>query len=97
MIVCANDVVAYGALNAARELGRSVPGDVSVTGFDDLPEARWPLLQLTTVAFDLDGHGPPRRRASSSTGSRTAPSSPTATSGSPATSSNAAPSARPRD
>ena len=55
VIVCANDVVAYGALNAARELGRSVPGDVSVTGFDDLPEARWPLLQLTTVAFDLDG------------------------------------------
>jgi LacI family transcriptional regulator len=28
--------------------------DVSVVGFDDLPEARWPLLQLTTVAFDLE-------------------------------------------
>ncbi len=54
VIVCANDVVAYGALNAARELGLDVPGDVSVVGFDDLPEARWPLLQLTTVAFDLD-------------------------------------------
>ncbi len=54
VIVCANDVVAYGALNAARELGREVPRDVSITGFDDLPEARWPLLQLTTVAFDLE-------------------------------------------
>lgn len=55
VIVCANDVVAYGALNAARERGLEVPRDVSVVGFDDLPEARWPLLQLTTVAFDLDG------------------------------------------
>ncbi|MGI3786728.1 MAG: LacI family DNA-binding transcriptional regulator [Janthinobacterium lividum] len=54
VIVCANDVVAYGALNAARELGREVPRDVSITGFDDLPEASWPLLQLTTVAFDLE-------------------------------------------
>ena len=54
MIVCANDVVAYGALNAARELGLEVPRDVSITGFDDLPEASWPLLQLTTVAFDLE-------------------------------------------
>jgi LacI family transcriptional regulator len=54
VLVCGNDVVAYGALNAARELGRRVPEDVSVVGFDDLPEAGWPLLQLTTVSFDLD-------------------------------------------
>lgn len=54
VIVCGNDVVAYGALNAAQELGLLVPVDVSITGFDDLPPARWPVLQLTTVAFDLD-------------------------------------------
>lgn len=54
VIVCGNDVVAFGALNAARDLGLDVPGAVSVVGFDDLPPARWPLLQLTTVAFDLD-------------------------------------------
>jgi LacI family transcriptional regulator len=54
VIVCGNDVVAFGALNAARELGVDVPRDVSIVGFDDLPAARWPLLQLTTVAFDLD-------------------------------------------
>jgi LacI family transcriptional regulator len=54
VIVCCNDVVAIGALNAARELGVDVPGEVSVVGFDDLPQARWPLIQLTTVAFDLD-------------------------------------------
>ena len=54
VIVCGNDVVAFGALNAARELGLAVPTQVSVVGFDDLPAAGWPLLQLTTVAFDLD-------------------------------------------
>lgn len=54
VVVCGNDVVAFGALNAARQLGLDVPGDVSIVGFDDLPAARWPLLQLTTVAFDLD-------------------------------------------
>ena len=62
VLVCGNDVVAYGALNAARELGLRVPEDVSVVGFDDLPEAGWPLLRLTTVAFDLDAMA---RRAAS--------------------------------
>lgn len=54
VIVCGNDVVALGALNAAKELGVDVPGEVSIVGFDDLPAAGWPLIQLTTVAFDLD-------------------------------------------
>ena len=62
VVVCGNDVVAFGALNAARELGLDVPAEVSVVGFDDLPAARWPLLQLTTVAFDLDAMA---RRAAS--------------------------------
>lgn len=54
VIVCGNDVVAMGALNAAADLGVGVPTDVSVVGFDDLPVADWPLIRLTTVAFDLD-------------------------------------------
>jgi LacI family transcriptional regulator len=54
VLVCGNDVVALGALNAAREMAIGVPEQVSVIGFDDLPPARWPLIQLTTVAFDLD-------------------------------------------
>ena len=62
VLVCGNDVVAFGALNAARELGFAVLADVSIVGFDDLPAARWPLLQLTTVAFDLDAMA---RRAAS--------------------------------
>jgi LacI family transcriptional regulator len=55
LLVCANDVVALGALNAAAELGIEVPGRVSVVGFDDLPTSRWALVQLSTVAYDLEG------------------------------------------
>lgn len=54
LLVCANDVVALGALNAAAELGIDVPGDVSVVGFDDLPPSGWALIRLSTVAYDLD-------------------------------------------
>ncbi len=54
VIICGNDVVALGSLNAARELGIAVPDQVSVVGFDDLPQAGWALVQLTTVHFDLD-------------------------------------------
>ena len=53
VIICGNDVVALGALNAARERGLDVPGQVSVVGFDDLPQAAWALVQLTTVNYDL--------------------------------------------
>ncbi len=52
-IFCANDVIALGALNAAIEDGISVPGDVSIVGFDDIPTARWAAFQLTTVRVDL--------------------------------------------
>lgn len=54
-VVCGNDVVALGALNAAAELGVAVPGEVSIAGFDDLPTSRWALIRLSTVAYDLDG------------------------------------------
>jgi LacI family transcriptional regulator len=48
-VFCANDHVAVGAINAAIELGMTVPGDVAIIGFDDLPVARWPIFGLTTV------------------------------------------------
>jgi LacI family transcriptional regulator len=54
VIVCGNDVVALGALNAAAELGMAVPGDVSIVGFDDLPTASWALIRLSTIAFEMD-------------------------------------------
>ncbi|BCY07686.1 LacI family DNA-binding transcriptional regulator [Actinoplanes sp. L3-i22] len=48
-ILALSDVLAYGAVDALRELGFDVPGDVSVTGFDDLSESAWFRPGLTTV------------------------------------------------
>jgi LacI family transcriptional regulator len=52
-LLCANDVIALGALNACRRLGLRVPQDVSVVGFDDIGMADWDLIRLTTVRQDL--------------------------------------------
>ena len=49
-VFCANDLLAIGAMDAAhRELGLTVPQDVSVIGFDDIAMASWPSHNLTTV------------------------------------------------
>lgn len=49
-VFCANDIIAMGAMDAARgDLGLSVPGDLSVVGFDDIAMAAWPSHDLTTV------------------------------------------------
>src|ERR1035441_7998156 len=45
----ANDHMALGLLRALSEHGRRVPGDVSVVGFDDIPESAYFLPPLTTV------------------------------------------------
>jgi LacI family transcriptional regulator len=48
-----NDNVAIGVLNAARERGLSVPGDLSVVGFDDTAQASIVTPQLTSVSQPL--------------------------------------------
>jgi DNA-binding LacI/PurR family transcriptional regulator len=48
-VVAANDNMAAGALRVLREAGRSVPGDVAVIGFDDLPIAMHTDPKLTTI------------------------------------------------
>ena len=48
-ITCYNDLVAVGVCRALRELGLSVPDDVSVVGFDDIPLAEFLPTPLTTV------------------------------------------------
>lgn len=54
-IFCVNDLVAIGALDAIRlEFGLSVPGDVQVVGFDDIPMAGWRGPNLTTFHQDMD-------------------------------------------
>jgi DNA-binding LacI/PurR family transcriptional regulator len=52
-LLCMSDELALGAIRAIRELGMSVPRDVSVIGFDDTPAARWSDPPLTTVRQDL--------------------------------------------
>lgn len=52
-IFCVNDVVAFGALDAARRLRIDVPGQLSIVGFDDIPMAAWEAFSLTTVRQPL--------------------------------------------
>lgn len=70
----ANDSMAVGAIHAAREAGLSVPDDLAVVGFDDLPIANVTDINLTTVhqpvvefgiiavtaLIDMISHGPKR-------------------------------------
>ena len=52
-VFCANDVIALGACSAARGMGLTIPQDVSVVGFDDIPMSSWELTDLTTVRCEL--------------------------------------------
>jgi LacI family transcriptional regulator, repressor for deo operon, udp, cdd, tsx, nupC, and nupG len=62
-LICASDVIALGAIRGARRLGRDVPGDVSIVGYDDsalmtctdppLTTVRQPIEQMGLAAVDL--------------------------------------------
>jgi DNA-binding LacI/PurR family transcriptional regulator len=52
-VLCSNDVIALGALQAARRLGRRVPEQLAVVGFDDFDFARYVVPALTTVALPV--------------------------------------------
>jgi LacI family transcriptional regulator len=52
-----NDVMAIGAMAAARELGYRVPEDLAIAGFDDIPSAGDAFPPLTTVRIDLEAMG----------------------------------------
>lgn len=56
-VFCANDQQALGMLRALHEHGVRVPEDVSVVGFDDIPEAGYMSPPLTTVRQDFDEVG----------------------------------------
>ena len=56
-VFAANDQMALGVLRALHERGRRVPEDVSVVGFDDIPEAEFFRRPLTTVRQDFDEVG----------------------------------------
>ncbi|MYS53740.1 substrate-binding domain-containing protein, partial [Streptomyces sp. SID6013] len=52
-VFAASDQMALGAIEALRRRGLRVPQDMSVVGFDDLPEVRWSAPPLTTVRQPL--------------------------------------------
>jgi LacI family transcriptional regulator len=52
-VFCGNDIIGFGAVDAARSLGVDVPTDVSILGFDDVPMAAWEVFQLTSVRQPL--------------------------------------------
>lgn len=56
-VLCGNDDLALGVMRALHRAGRSVPGEVSVVGFDDAPYAAYLTPSLTTVRLDFAGLG----------------------------------------
>jgi LacI family transcriptional regulator len=56
-IFAASDTMAIGAMRAVRDVGLRVPEDVAFIGFDDLPIASQPDIQLTTVRQPIVGFG----------------------------------------
>ena len=76
-VFCANDLMAIGAMDVARELGLDVPGDIAFVGYDDIEAASLVNPSLTTVLNPaaqvgatagrllrerMDGYSGPRRQ-----------------------------------
>ena len=53
-IFCVNDVLAMGAMDAARALGLRIPEDLWIVGYDDIELASWGAYELTTVRQPMD-------------------------------------------
>ena len=56
-IFASNDQMALGLLRSLHEAGRNIPGDVSIVGFDDIPEAAYFTPPLTTIRQDFPEAG----------------------------------------
>lgn len=56
-IVCVTDILATGAIRAAREFGLTIGRDLAITGFDDDPASAWITPPLTTIRQPLDRIG----------------------------------------
>jgi DNA-binding LacI/PurR family transcriptional regulator len=56
-IVSMSDVIAFGVIRAANQKGLEIPGDISVTGYDDVPYAEISCPALTTVSQPLKKKG----------------------------------------
>jgi LacI family transcriptional regulator len=56
-IFAANDVSAFGVMEAVRDQGKRIPNDISIVGFDDIPQAGQVHPPLTTVRQPLEAMG----------------------------------------
>ena len=56
-LVALSDILALGALDAARDAGLTVPDELTVTGYDDQPESSYTRPQLTTVRQSIEAKG----------------------------------------
>jgi DNA-binding LacI/PurR family transcriptional regulator len=56
-IIAASDLLAFGAMRAANVRGLRVPDDLSITGFDDIPDAQFAQPPLTTIRQPLRKKG----------------------------------------
>jgi LacI family transcriptional regulator len=50
-IIAYNDLVAVGALQACNDLNRTIPGDIAIIGFDDIPLASYVTPPLSTIRY----------------------------------------------
>ena len=69
-VVCANDRIAIGVLDALRRAGVDVPGQVSITGYDDSLLAQLGHIDLTSVSQAPREQAEPRRRGGRRTSRR---------------------------
>jgi LacI family transcriptional regulator len=53
VFICANDFAAQDAINVLTELGKRVPDDVRICGFDDSPDSRHSTPPITTVHIHI--------------------------------------------
>lgn len=56
-VFCANDQLAIGLIRGLHEINISVPEDISIVGYDDLPESSYLTPSLTTVRQDFETLG----------------------------------------
>jgi LacI family transcriptional regulator len=56
-VFASNDLSAFGAMDAVREYGLHIPDDISIIGFDDVPQASFVYPKLTTVRQPLEQMG----------------------------------------
>ena len=53
-VFCASDLMAMGAVDAAKSLGLKIPDDLGIIGFDNIRMVSWPSYSITTVSQPID-------------------------------------------